>query len=276
MRIRIAILTPFALLITSPLVFGQTTDCSVFHKGVFYRYFPISGKHYKITRDEQTQTDVYEGWDHNDTTLWHIDWLNGCDYTLQYIPNGTPLTKEREKFLRKHKYYYHLEAGGNEFCVYTETIDKPDGAPVEKDTLWVHERAQPATPLLAEIRSESYLRGMRFSDTSSYAVVFLYRPATPTFYYSRFDIYANGHFLCTMKDDVQHMYAVYRKGPFTLQAKYDRDTCSISLDIEPGKAYYVRSTLHNGVFGPRNYKVVLESIPADKGQKEFDRTFRHY
>ena len=147
---------------------------------------------------------------------------------------------------------------------------------MQKDTLWLHERSQPTSPLMAEIRSESYLRGMRFSDTSSYAVVFLYRPATTTFYFSSFDIYAEGHFICTIKDDAQRMYAVYRKGPFLLEARYDRDTCLLPLNIEAGKAYYVRAALHNGMFGPRNYKVVLEPMPADKGQKEFDRTFRHY
>src|ERR1700744_1600266 len=145
MPIRIATILTVALLSAGPFAFGQTMDCSAFHKGAFYRYFPISGKHYTIHRDDQTQTDVYEGWDHNDTALWHVDWVNDCDFTLQYIPNGTPLTKGREKFLGKHKYSYHLQPGGNDFCTYTATIDKSDGVQVEKDTFWLHERSQPTS-----------------------------------------------------------------------------------------------------------------------------------
>jgi hypothetical protein len=270
--LRITIIAVLAFYAGIPFVFGQTTDCSVFHKGQFHIYFATSGQHSIMYRDDQTQKEVVDG--STDTLVWHINWLDSCDFTAQYIPNGTPRTKEQEKFFKKHKLYYHLQPGGKDFCVYTETVDNPGGEFVQKDTMWSHEISNPGSATIRLVGSESLLRGMRFSDTSSYAVIYFYRPLTGTFSGSSINIYAEDHVIFSMENSAHYILAVYRKGAFKLTGRFARDTCPISLNIEPGKSYYVRCKMDFGIFGSKNYKVILEPMPAEKGKKQFDRTFK--
>lgn len=274
MRIQFATTLVLALYGALPGALAQTADGSVFHKGTFHIYFATSGQHYIVYRDDQIQREVYDG--SMDTIFWHINWLNDRDFTLQYVPNGTPRSKEQEKFLKKHKLYYHLQPGGKDFCVYTETVDKADGALVQKDTMWSHEISSPRLSSIMLVRSESGLRGMHFSDTSNYAVIYLYRPLTGTFSGSSIDIYAQDHVICSMENSTHYIFAVYRQGAFKLTGRFDRDTCPISLNIEPGKSYYVRCKMDWGIFGSKNYKVFLEPMPAEKGKKQFDRTFKRH
>ena len=273
MQIRIILAVILVFVADIPFALGQTADCSAFHHGIFHVYFAINGAHHIITRDDQTQKDVRDG--STDTMVWHINWLNDSDFTAQRMPDSTGFSKEQEKFYKKHKLYYHLQPAGKDYCIYTETVDLPSGALVEKDTMWLHEVAHPKfAPLAVNIRSESLLRDMHFSDTSSYAVVYIYRPKTGTFPGASYDLYAEDHLICVMNNNSSYIYAVYRKGPLTLRTQLDGAKCSISLNIEAGKSYYVRSTMPFGFFGPRNFGLVLKQIPAAKGQKEFDRTFR--
>lgn len=274
MHIRIAILITLTLLSAGPFAFGQATDWSAFHGGVFYVYSSTDGQHYVVYQNGQTQTEVIDGTE--DSIISHIQWLNDSDYTAQFVSSNLPLNKDQERFFKHHKLYYHLHSAGKDFCVYTETADKLRGTLIEKDTIWLHEVSRPAeAPLVREVRSESILRGMRFSDTSSYAIVYLYRPLTMMFSEYSYNVYMQDHWLCNLKNNSQHIFAVYQKGPFTLRSRLGIDTCSISLNIEPGKSYYIMSTLHFGLFHERNYNLVMELVPAEKGKKEFDRTYKH-
>lgn len=272
MHIRIAIILVLALYGAIPPVFGQTTDYSIFHKGLFHIYFATSGQHYIVYRDDQMQKEVFDG--STDTLLWHINWVNDSDFTAQYEPNGTPRTKEQENFFKNHKLYYHLQPGAKDFCVYTETVDKADGALVQKDTMWSHEISNPKFASILLVRSEAGLRDMHFSDTSSYAVIYLYRPLTGTFSGSSIDIYTEDHVICSVENSGHYIFAIYRKGAFKLTGRFSRDTCPLSLNIEPGKSYYIRVKMEMGIFGSKNYKVILEPMPVEKGKKQFDRTFK--
>jgi hypothetical protein len=269
---RIAIFLILAFHAGIPFAFAQSMDCSIFHKGIFHVYLATSGQHYIVYRDDQTQKEVVDG--STDTLVWHINWLDDCDYTAQYVPNGALLTKEQQKFFKKHKFCYHLQLAGKDFCVYTKTVDKPDGEFVQKDTMWSHEISNPRSATIRLVGSESLLRGMRFSDTSSYAVIYFYRPLTGTFSGSSIDIYAEDHVIFSMENSAHYILAVYRKGAFKFTGRFARDTCPISLNIEPGKSYYVRCKMDFGIFGSKNYKVILEPMPAEKGKKQFDRTFK--
>lgn len=272
MPIRTILVLTFAICGAIPFASGQTADYSLFHKGVFHIYFSTSGIHCIVSRDDQTQKEVFDGT--ADTLIWHINWLNDSDFTMQYVTGSGPRTREQEKFYKKHKLYYHLQPGGKDFCIYTETVDKPDGSFVQKDTLWSHELSNPRPASIMLVGSESLLRDMRFSDTSGYAVIYLYRPLTGTFSGTSITIFAEDDAICSMENDGHYIFAVYRKGAFKLTGRFDRDSCPISLNIEPGKSYYIRCKMDMGIFGAKNYKVILEPMPAEKGKKQFDRTFK--
>jgi hypothetical protein len=255
-----------------PFASGQTNDCSIFRKGVFHVYLTQNGKHYIVYRDDQTEKDVVDG--STDTLVWHIDWKDDCNYTVQYLSTTSELTAAQQKFFKKHKLFYHLEPTGKDYCVYTETVDKIGGPLVEKDTMWLHEVADPMTaPLAILVKSESLLRNRHFSDTSRYAVVYIYRPKKMMFSASSYDIYMENNVLCAMKNNSSYIFAVFRQGPLNLWSKYAKDTCSLPLNIQPGKSYYVRSTIDFGMFGPKNFKLKMELVSTAGGKEEFDRTF---
>ena len=144
----------------------------------------------------------------------------------------------------------------------------------QADTVLSHEVSSPGSAPIMLVRSESMLREMHFSDTSSYAVIYLYRPLTGTFSGNAINIYAEDQVICSMENSAHYIFAVYRKGAFKLTGLFSHDTCPISLDVEPGKSYYIRCKMDFGIFGSKNYKIFLAPMPADKGKKQFDRTFR--
>jgi len=274
MKMRIILLLILAFLVRNPFAFGQTADCSNFHSGLFHVYFPTSRLHYLVERDNQMQKEVLEG--NTDTLFSHLNWLDDCDFTLQYFANGNPLSKEQEKFFKHHKLFCHLEPAGTDFCVYTESADDIRGQLMKKDTLWLHEVSQAAyTPVLMRVRSESILRGMHFSDTSRYAVVYIYRSKTGTFPGAAYNIFVEGNPICAMSNNSSYIFAVYRKGPLLLTSRFSQDTSAISLDLEAGKSYYLKTEMEIGIFDRRNYHVLLKLMPPEKGKKQFDRTFVH-
>jgi hypothetical protein len=264
------ILTSYGII---PFASSQTNGCSIFRKGVFHVYLTKDGKHYIVYRDDQTEKEVVDG--STDTLVWHIDWKDDCDYTVQYLSNTGGLTGAQQKFLKKHKLFYHLQPGDKEYCVYTETVDKIGGPLVEKDTMWLHEVAYPiSAPLAVLVKSESLLRNRHFSDTSLYAVVYIYRPKKMMLSVSSYDMYLENNLLCTMKNNSSYIFAVFRQGAVNLWSRCLKDTCYLRLNIQPGKSYYVRSTIDFGMFGLKNFKLKMELVPAAEGKEEFDRTFR--
>jgi hypothetical protein len=146
------------------------------------------------------------------------------------------------------------------------------------DTVQSQEISGPESASIQLIRSESLLRDRHFSDTSSYGVIYLYRPFTGTFPKNSIDIYAEDDKICSMENKGHYIFVVYGSRTLKLTGLFSRDTCHITVNIEPGKAYYLRCTMETGIFGQkhylRNYKIHLDPMPAEKGKKQFDRTFK--
>jgi hypothetical protein len=112
---------------------GQVTNCKAFHNGVFHVFQATSGDHYVIYRDDQTEREVVAA--KGDSTVWNIQWLDDCNYTLQYVSGNVKLTGRQANFVKKHKLFYHLSPAGKDYCLYVETIDGPSGILIEKDTM---------------------------------------------------------------------------------------------------------------------------------------------
>jgi len=261
---------------TQPVGYSQTASytqpagCGAFRKGVFHVYQSSTGNHYILYRNGSTEKEVIDG--KEDSTIWNIQWQGDCDYTLEYVSGNIPLTDKEEKFLRKHKLAYHLQPAGADNCVYTETIDKPTGTLIEKDTIRLHEVAislHPA-PVALQLRSEAALRQLHFSDTSHYAVVYIYRPKKLKLSLSPYNMYINDNLVCVMKNNSGFMFAVFREGDITLKSQLAKDTCSLTLTIQFGKRYYVRSTNEWGIHWTGNSKLAMAAVPAAQGKDEFE------
>src|ERR1700748_2327993 len=82
---------------------GQTTNCNAFHKGVFHVYQTTSGDHYVIYRADSTEREVVAS--KGESTIWTIEWLDDCNYTLQYVSGNARLTARQANFLKKHKLF---------------------------------------------------------------------------------------------------------------------------------------------------------------------------
>ncbi|HEV2478304.1 MAG TPA: hypothetical protein VGS79_01520 [Puia sp.] len=132
--------------------------------------------------------------------------------------------------------------------------------------------------LIMPVKSDSQLRDMRFSDTSSYAVIYLYRRYTGTFPKTSIGLYVEDEKICSMENKGHYIFAVYRSRTLKLTGMFSHDTCHITVSIEPGRSYYLRCELETGIFGEkhrlRNYKILLDPMPAEKGKKQFDRTLK--
>jgi hypothetical protein len=232
-------------------VSAQMVDCNAFHNGVFHVYQSTTGAHYILYRDGKTEKEVVAG--KGDSTIWNIEWKNDCEYTLEYVSGNVALTESQEKFLRKHKLYYHLQLAGPDKCLYIETIDKPFGTLIEKDTIRLH---------------------AVIADTGSHAMVYIYRPKKLTLSASSFNMYIDDKLVYVMKSNSGYAFTVFRQGTIRLRSQFARDTCSLPVDVELGKKYYVRSAMDWGFHRFKNYKLAMELVPEEQGKQEFGQVDR--
>ena len=270
-NIRLSLLLVLAFCGLFRCAYAQRVDCGAFRRGVFHVYQASTGNHYIIYRDGAREKEVIDG--KGDSTLWNIEWQGDCDYTLEYISGNIQLTDKEEKFLRKHKLAYHLQPAGADYCVYTETIDKPSGTLIEKDTIRLHEVAFSLhpTPVALQLRSEAALRSLHFSDTSHYAVIYIYRPKKVKLSWSPYNMYINDNLVCVMKNNSGFLFAVFKEGDVTVKSQIAKDTCSLVLNVKFGQLYYVRSTNEWGIHRTGTSKLAMAAVPAVQGKDEFEQ-----
>jgi hypothetical protein len=244
--------------------------CSAYRKGTFYAYPSGKGIHYILYRDAHTEKEVSP--EQGDSTVWRIEWQDACNYTLEYVSGNVSLSGKQEKFLEKHRLAYRILFTTDDYCVYTEAVDKPDGKLLERDTIWLHESPHVlAAPNPGRLVDEMTLRKRHFSDTSQYAVLCLYRPKKLVLSLARYGIFLDSSALCMMTNGSAYMFMISKEGPATLESVLNKDKFPLALDIKFGRRYYVRSTIDWGLTKYGNYKLEMEQVPEAKAKQEFEQ-----
>lgn len=260
----------FVLFMFSGMTFAQdSTRCDKLETGIFYSYPKNTGDKFVTYRDKGIAKEF--NLVSKDSTYWKVDWKDKCSYTVQYVSGSAKQKPDVAEFVKKHVFFYTINAVTDEYYVYSGYVDKAKGIFLGTDTMWLHERVH-VTPnrMFEQFASRQALKKARFSDTSQYALVYLYRPGK----------FANslveGHVvsfdnqpMAVMPNKVGFMFKVFQSGNHTITSRLGKDESSTQLNVELGKTYYVKAAINWVFHGVKNYQLEVKIMEPTEGKYEF-------
>jgi hypothetical protein len=243
--------------------------CRDLRSGIFHCYPKNSNVHYLYNIDGtyQHETNLNTG----DTSLWLVKWIGDCSYTLKYISGNNKMNEQTAELLKRHKLAFEVEQVTPDYYIYKAFIDKTSNLPVNSDTMWMHEKVNFTDNLFIQHIPENYLRKNHFSDTSRYAVLYVYRPGKFTNSLADYPVYLNENVLCIAKNKSGYVFKISKEGLYNIKSRLYKDESAVNIEVKFGNIYYLKSMIHWGIFGRLyNFKLDLEVMKADPGKAEFE------
>ena len=249
---------------------NKQLTCSDIKDGIFYYYPKNSADRYidvregELLNEKNTKT--------GDSSIWQVKWTDECIYSLKYVSGNAKTTDEMQAFLKKHKFIYEILKVTNEYYVFKGYVDKTTNIPILTDTIWLNEKTHIANnELFKQVRNTSELKKSNFSDTSKYAVLYIYRPQKLTNSLGNYIIYFDNNMMCVAQNNTGYIFKILKEGKFQVKSKLYKDESEITLDIRFGKTYYVKSMIHWGITSRLyNFKLEMAAINAIDGKSEFE------
>lgn len=250
--------------------FAQSTinNCSNLKSGVFHFYPKNTNEHIIIYIEGDKQIEINPRT--NDTTFSEVVWSNNCSFTQKFISSTSEIDKKTTKFLKKHILAYKVEEHTDEYYTVKGYIDKLSGTLIQSDTIWLVEKIrEPVLPFIEQITTTEEQR-LHIKDTSSYALLYIYRPGKLTNSLSNYPVYINDNPICVMKNKSGFIFKIYREGEYVFTSSLLNNKSAVTLNIEFGKKYYLKSMIHWGMYrGLANYKLEMAVVPNTPGAEEF-------
>ena len=262
------------LIAICPLViFSQDNNagCSQLKDVTLYCYPRNSVDQYKIVRYGNTQVEY--NLKTGDSTVYKVKWDKDCQYTLTFISCSEKKSAADLETLKKYKLAYDILSVTASYYVYNIYLDKiinakTDYWQVSTDTAWLKPVSAPGNkPLFAALKEKTSYLKRHFNDTSSYAIVYLYRPNKVWGMAASYYVYCDQDFIYPAMNNSKIAYKIYKQGPTRIFAKLNKVEASVPLDIKFGKKYYIECLLDNS--SPKT-TAVLKLKEEEKGQMEFE------
>jgi hypothetical protein len=245
--------------------------CAYLKTGIYYSYPRNTSTRYICVRDGDREKEI--DMDTGDSSVWQIQWLDDCSYTMKYLSGNDELKPRDQQFLDKHIIALRIEKSTTDYYVYSAHADKISKRSYATDTFWLHEKSLVVSNQPFQfIRNELFLTKTHFSDTSRYAVIYLYRPGKLTNSWAVVPVYCNDTLLWIAHNRTGTLIKVTREGVLELTSKVFKDVSSVKVDVRFGQKYYIKSMIHWG-FSSRGYNFILEmaAIKPEMGQPEFEQ-----
>ena len=244
--------------------------CKELKSGIFNSYPKNSSDHYLINRSDEFQKEVNTKT--GDTVLWKINWISDCTYSLQYISGSEKVTPELSEFYKQHKVVYQIQIATADYYIFKASADKASNTVFQTDTVWMKEKLSiPNNNLFTEIIKLSILKKLHFSDTSTYAVLYVYRSGKTFCMAVDNIIYFDDNIMCVTKNQSAYVFKILKEGIFNIVGKMGGKQSLIKMEVQFGKKYYLKSA---SKFGHCNLESCcrpeLAFINNDKGETEFD------
>ena len=266
------------LVIICPLViFSQENNCSQLKDVTLYCYPRNSTDQYKVVRSGSTQVEynVKTG----DSTVYKIKWDKDCQYTLTFISCSEKKSPAELETLKKYKLAYDILSVTASYYVYNIYLDKivnsrTDCWQMSTDTAWLKPIALPSNrPLFAALKEKTSYLKKHFNDTSSYAIIYLYRPDKIWGLMASYYIYCDQDFIYPAMNKSKIAYKIYKEGSTKIFAKLNKVESFVPLDIKFGKKYYIECLLDNS---PPKTTAVLKLRDESKGQVDLSNWIYYF
>ncbi len=260
---------PVVLLFAFPFTLQAQLNCQDFRTGVFYSY-PKNTNDRSVSivaNDMQTEIDLVK----KDTSVWAVEWKKDCSYILQYVSGGRTFPPEQQAFVKKHKVFVEIEATSPDYYVYAAYIDKKSHIPLLKDTMWLHEKAViPNNELFKPCPTVVIPKEDHFSDTSKYALLYVWRPGKFLLSGSGFLVFFDDYPMWFARNNSGYLFKILKEGTHKLSSRFYNDEASQQINIQFGKVYYMKMKDNWGIQkNLNNFKLEIEAVPAATGQLEF-------
>lgn len=180
-------------------------------------------------------------------------------------------------FVKKHIFVYQIANVTNDYYTFYGYVDQPSSKPFYVDTMWLSEKAIFSEQGLFRPTNEAMLKKKHFSDTSRYAVIYLYRPGKFTNSLGNYNIYFDNKFMCVARNKSGYIFTILKEGNFPIRSALYKDESSIDLHVQFGKKYYVKSMIHWGIFKRLyNFKLEMAQMKPEDGKPEFENVNVQY
>jgi hypothetical protein len=244
------------------------SDCETIKTGTFYFYPKNSTDSYLEVRDDKYlhETNLTKG----DSSIYEIKWLNNCIYSLSYV-DGNSMSEDEIEFSKKHKVLCQVNSITKDYYIFTGYIDKTSNQPMLKDTMWLNLKTNVTSNLLFQpIKSPTAIKRAHFSDTSNYAILYLYRPGKLTNSLGNYLVYFDDQVMCVAKNNSGYIFKILKEGNFKIESRLYKQEGSTDLDVKFGNTYYIKSSIPWGIHGSGNFKLKMEVMKPKDGENEFN------
>ncbi len=246
------------------------STCEDLKRGIYYCY-DKTGAEAIIRREEgfQYENEKKTG----DSTMYKIEWVDDCTYTLKYVSGSAKQEAGVAKLLKDHKFAFEVTKVTDKYYVYKGYLDNvKKGVLMLSDTIWFEPNVHFGNPFLFEPVSEDAVSKLKISDTSRYALLYVYRIGKFTNSLFNYLVYANDYILCVAKNNSGYIFKVFKEGSLKLTSKTYNDKASVDLNIRFGKTYYTKSLIIWGIHANlNNYKLQMAEVDAHTGKEEFEK-----
>ena len=243
-------------------------DCETIKTGTFYYYPKNSTDNYLEIRDDKYlyETNLTKG----DSAVYEIKWSDDCVYTLKYVSGNAEMSDDAEKFNKKHKVLFEVNKITKDYYTFTGYIDKTSNQPILKDTMWLNIKNNVGSNLLFQpIKSPTEIKRAHFTDTSKYAILYVYRPGKLTNSLGNYLVYFDEEIMCVAKNNSGYIFKILKEGNFKIKSRLIKQEAAADLDVKFGNTYYIKSSVPWGIYGSGNFKLKMEAMKPEDGKNEF-------
>jgi hypothetical protein len=265
-----------ALIVATNSAIGQSdkAGCIPLRNGAFFYYPKNSHDKYVSKRDGayQNEKNLHTG----DTAVYKVEWLSDCKYSLKLISCSVKMSAGEKDFWENHKLVYDITSVAKNYYTFNGYADKSSNLVLGTDTMWMTEKINTTSNELIEpVKNETALKKSHFTDTSKYAVLYLYR--TGKFAASQVDmlVYFDNNLICDSKNNSAFIFKILKEGNFELSSvsNMNKKSAVLPLSIKFGQKYYVNSSAKFTVNMSSTYIPTLKLVDAEKGAEEFQNAY---
>lgn len=262
------VLSFFLLSLVHVVLAQNPISCKDLKTGVFYFYMKNSPDKFVVYRSESTQKEV--SLLNGDSTIWDIQWLDDCSYSLKFKSTSQKWSPEVRKLTAEHKFVYSIKKMTTDYYTYQGTLDKASNLKLQDDTIWLSEKiGYTNTELFKRLRNENEVRKMK--DTSRYAILYVYRPGKLTNSAGNYLVFFDNTPLCVASNSSGFIFKIFKEGKFPISSRLFKDDSTIDVDIKFGQVYYIKSMIHWGISSRLyNFKLETAKVSREQGEKEFE------
>lgn len=230
----------YLLLLLSFMLSGiHAQDCSSIIESTYFSY-PANSNDSSTThrsKDKLVEIDLRSG----DSTVWKIKWTGKCTYDAEYISGSKKLEPDVRNFLKEHKFIFKVQAVTTDYFILAAYYDKIKDRPFAVDTAFFQRKTYPVSKaLFQQVNSLAELKKQKFSDTSKYAVVCLYRKGKFSCSLVSGEIFFGGNIMAVLPNKSAGMFKILKEGSFEIESYAKGKSVKRTIDIRFGRKYYVR------------------------------------